>query len=139
MRTILAGLLAILALLNSAASQADPLAVVHADIQALNDGNAPALIALFAPDGRIFRTPDDPDRLTGALSNQMGTHEQRKTFFSEMLARRPLARTELLGTVAAGDLVAAKLKFVNPDNSTGYGIGIYRVHDGLIQDLWHIT
>ena len=70
----------------------------------------------------------------------MGTQEQRKAFFGEMLARRPLARTELLASVAAGDLVAAKLKFTDPDNSSpGYGLAIYRVRDGLIQDLWHLA
>ena len=80
------------------------------------------------------------DRLTGDLSDKMGTQEQRKAFFGEMLARRPLARTELLASVAAGDLVAAKLKFTNPDNSPpGYGLAIYRVRDGLIQDLWHLA
>ena len=69
------------------------------------------------PDARVFRVPQDRDRLTGDLSDKMGTQEQRKAFFGEMLARRPLARTELLASVAAGDLVAAKLKFTNPDNS----------------------
>jgi hypothetical protein len=123
-----------------AAAKPDPLAVVHADVQALNDGNASALIALFAADARIFRTPDDPDRLTGPLSDKMGTQEQRQSFFAEMLARRPLARTELSSTVSAGDLVAAKLKFSNPGNSPpAYGLAIYRVRDGLIQDLWHIA
>jgi hypothetical protein len=122
------------------AGKADPLAVVRADVQALNEGNAPALVALFAADGKIFRTPEDADRLTGPLSDKMGTQAQRKAFFGEMLARRPLQQTELLSTVAAGDLVAAKLKFVNPDNSPpGYGLAIYRIRDGLIQDLWHIA
>jgi hypothetical protein len=123
-----------------AAASTDPQAVVRADVQALNDGNAASLLALFAADARIFRVPKDRDRLTGDLSDKMGTQEQRKAFFGEMLARRPLARTELLATVAAGDLVAAKLKFTNPDNSPpGYGLAIYRVRDGLIQDLWHLA
>jgi hypothetical protein len=122
-----------------AAAKLDPQAVVRADVQALNDGNAASLLALFAPDARIFRFPQDPDRLTGDLSDKMGTQEQRKTFFGEMLARRPLVRTDLLATVAAGDLVAAKLKFTNPDNSIGYGLAIYRVRDALIQDLWHLA
>lgn len=122
-----------------AAAKLDPQAVVRADVQALNDGNAASLLSLFAPDARIFRVPQDSDRLTGELSDNMGTHEQRKAFFGEMLARRPLVRTDLLATVAAGDLVAAKLKFTNPDKSIGYGLAIYRVRDGLIQDLWHIA
>ena len=123
-----------------AAASTDPQAVVRADVQALNDGNAASLLALFAADARVFRVPQDRDRLTGELSDKMGTQEQRKAFFGEMLARRPLARTELLASVAAGDLVAAKLKFTNPDNSPpGYGLAIYRVRDGLIQDLWHLV
>ena len=57
-----------------------------------------------------------------------------------MLAKRPLARTELMSMLTAGDLVAAKLKFVNADGSTpGYGLAIYRIRNGLIQDLWHIA
>ena len=123
-----------------AAASLAPQAVVRADLQALNDGNAPVLLSLFAADGRIFRTPNDPDRLTGALSDTMGTQDQRKAFFTEMLAKRPLARTELMSILTAGDLVAAKLRFVNPDGSPpGYGLAIYRIGDGLIQDLWHIA
>lgn len=123
-----------------AGAKLDPQAVVRADVQALNDGNAASLLALFAPDARIFKVPQDADRLTGDLSDKMGTQEQRKAFFGEMLARRPLVRTDLLATVAAGDLVAAKLQFTNPDGSPpGYGLAIYRVRDGLIQDLWHIA
>ena len=123
-----------------AAAKIDPQSVVRADVQALNDGNAATLLSLFAADARVFRTPENPDRLTGALSDTMGTHEQRKKFFSEMLARRPLARVDLLDIVAAGDLVAAKLKFTTPDDQPpGYVLGIYRIRDGLIQDLWHIV
>jgi hypothetical protein len=123
-----------------AAANTDPRAVVRADVQARNDGNAPGLLALFAADAQVFRTPDDPDRLIGPLSEQMGTQEQRKAFFGETLARRPLARTQLLGSVAAGDLVAAKLKVTSADNSPpAYGLALYRVRDGVIQNVWHIA
>ena len=61
-----------------AAATIEPQAVVRADVQALNDGNAPVLLSLFAADGRIFRTPDDPDHLTGPLSDKMGTQDQRR-------------------------------------------------------------
>jgi hypothetical protein len=123
-----------------AVASIEPQAVVRAELQALNDGNAPVLLSLFAADGRVFRTPDDPDRLTGALSDKMGTQEQRTAFFTEMLAKRPLARTQLMGILTAGDLVAAKVKFVDPDGSPpGYGLALYRIRAGLIQDLWHIA
>ena len=123
-----------------AAANIDPQAVVRADVQALNDGNAATLLSLFAADARIFRTSQDPDRLTGDLSEKMGTQDQRKAYFGEMLARRPLSRVRLLDMVAAGDLVATKLKFTSPDGSPpGYVLAIYRVRDGLIQDLWHLA
>ncbi len=123
-----------------AAAKVDPQALVRADVQAMNDGNAATLLSLFAADARIFRTPENPDRLTGALSDQMGTREQRKAYFGELLARRPLARVQLLDIAAAGDLVVAKLKVTTPDDSPpGYTLAIYRVRDGLIQDLWHIA
>lgn len=123
-----------------AAAQVAPQAVVRADVQAMNDGNAATLLSLFAPDARVFRTPDDPDRLTGAISDTLGTHEQRQEFFGEMLARRPLARVDLLDSVVAGDLVAAKLKFTTPgDAPPEYVLAIYRIREGLIQDLWHIA
>jgi hypothetical protein len=45
-----------------------------------------------------------------------------------MLARRPLARVQLLDRVAAGDLVATQLKFTTPDGSPPkYVLAIYRV------------
>jgi hypothetical protein len=123
-----------------AAASIDPQAVVRADVQALNDGNVASLLALFAADARIFKVAHDADRLTGELSDRMGTQDQRKAYFGEMLARRPLSRVDLLDSVAAGDLVAAKLKFTNPDGSPpGYVLAIYRVRDGLIEDLWHIA
>jgi hypothetical protein len=123
-----------------APGRVDPQALVRTDVQAQNDGNAATLLSLFAPDARVFGTPEDSDRLTGALSENMGTHEQRKKFFGEMLARRPLARVELLDSIAAGDLVAAKLKFTTTDDSPPrYVLAIYRIRDGLIQNLWHLA
>jgi len=74
-----------------AAANVDPQAVVRADVQALNDGNSATLLSLFAADARIFRTSRDPDRLIGDLSDKMGTQEQRKSFFGEMLARKRFA------------------------------------------------
>ena len=123
-----------------AAANIDPQAVVRADVQALNDGNAASLLSLFAADAKIFKVSQDADRLTGDLSDTMGTQDQRKAYFSEMLAKRPLSRVDLLDSVAVGDLVAAKLKFTSPDGTPpGYVLAIYRVRDGLIQDLWHIA
>src|SRR4029453_12981292 len=102
------------------------------DVQCMNDGTAASLLALFAADARIFKVSQNADRLTGDLSDTMGTQDQRKSYFASMLAQRPLSRVDLLDSVAAGDLVAAKLKFTNPDGSPpGYVRGIFRVRAGL--------
>lgn len=143
MRSLLAALCAVMAVQpvsTRASAAADPEAVVRADVRALNEGDAASLLALFSRDARIFRVPDDADRLIGPLSNKMGTHEQRRTFFTEMLSARPLSRVELLDTAVAGDLVAAKIRFSNPPDfaKSSYSLAIYRVHEGLIQDLWHL-
>jgi hypothetical protein len=52
-----------------------------------------------------------------------------------------LSRVELVSSVAAGDLVAAKIRFSDPPTYTNsfYSLAIYRVRDGLIQDLWHVA
>ena len=57
-----------------------------------------------------------------------------------MLARRPFARVVVLDSVVAGDLVAAKLKVTDaPGSPPTYMLAIYRVREGLIQDLWYIA
>ena len=122
-------------------TRTDPEAVVRADIRALNRGDAASLLALYSPDAKIFRVPEDADRLVGPLSDKMGTHEQRKSFFTEVLSKPPLSRVDLVSTAAAGDLVAAKVKFSAPPDfaKSSYSLAIYRVRDGLIQDLWHLA
>ena len=118
-----------------AAAKMDPRAVVRADAQAVNDGNAATLLSLFAPMRASSACRRIPDRLTGELSDNMGTQEQRKVFFGEMLARRPLGRVEVLDSVAAGDLVAAKVKSPTPPARRRVTCSaIYRVREGLIHE-----
>jgi hypothetical protein len=149
MRIMLVGLLMAIALLSDRPARGDsvaetgngPEAVVRADVEALNQGNPAALLALFSRDARVFKTSQDPDRLTGELSDTMGTHEQREKSFPEMLARRPLSHVELLDVASAGDLVAATLKFSDQSDvsRSSYVLGLYRVRDGSILDLWHLA
>ena len=119
----------------------DPEAVVRADVYAMNQGDSAARLALFSPDARVFQPSQHPDRLAGELSDTMGTHEQRAKSLAPMLARRPLPHVELLDIASAGDLVAAKLRL--SDHAEGarpsYALTVYRIRDGLIQDVWQLA
>jgi hypothetical protein len=125
----------------AARDMANPEAVVRADGHALNQGNPATRLALFSRDARVFEPSRNPDRLTGDLSSTLGTHEQREKSFAKMLAARPLSHVQLFEIASAGDLVVAKLKFSDHSDTprSSYELNLYRVRDGLIQDLWHLA
>jgi hypothetical protein len=58
-----------------------------------------------------------------------------------MLARRPRSHVELLDIASAGDLALVKLKFNDHSDParSEFILSMYRVRDGLIQDLWHLV
>jgi hypothetical protein len=124
---------------TAAQSDIEPEALVRAQIQALNAGNTAAVLTFFAPEARVFSVPQDPDRLVGAASDEMSTHEQRKSYFTAMLSRPP-PRAELLDAVSAGDLVVAKLKLEPVSSSQPeYRLMIYRIREGQIHDQWQVA
>jgi hypothetical protein len=125
---------------TAAAAAIEPEAVVRAKVRALNVGNAAAVLAFFALDAKVFSVSHDPDRLVGAPSDEMGTSEQRKSYFTAMLSRPP-PRAELLDAVSAGDLVVAKLRLAAQPAAPRpeYTLVIYRIRDGLIHDLWQVA
>ncbi len=121
---------------NATAAAADPEAVARAHIHALATGNTERQLALFSPDGKVFDVSSNGDRLAGELSGTMGTHEQRVSY----LKNRPLTRMELMDIAVAVDTVAVKVK-IAPVAGAGrpsYELALYRVRDGLIQDLWYL-
>lgn len=114
---------------DAVARRADPEAVVRAHIHALATGNSERLLELLAPDVKVFDVPTDGDRLVGELVGTTGTQN------------RPLTRVELMDLAVAGDLVAVKSR-VEPTGHAGrpsYELALYRVRDGLIQDLWRLA
>lgn len=125
----------------AARDMSDVEAVVRADVQALNQGNSAARLALFSPDARLFQPSQHPDRLAGDLSDTLGTHEQRKASLPKVLARSPLPHVEMFDITSVGDMVAVKLRFSDHSDISRsvYELNLYRVRDGLIQDLWHIA
>ena len=126
---------------GAARPSTDTEAVVRAEVHALNQGNAVALLALFSPDARVFQVSNNPEQLAGELSSTLGTHAQRTKTFTEMLARRPRSHVELLDIASAGDLALVKLKFNDHSDParSEFVLSMYRVRDGLIQDLWHLV
>jgi hypothetical protein len=126
-----------------AQAEKSPQAVVREDLRALNEGDYEGLLAVFSPDAQVFSRPTDPDRLVGELSPTIGTHQQRTSYFKAMLAKSPRPRTELLDWTVLGELVVARLKVSDsPGNleagKADYLLAIFRIRDGLIQDLYHV-
>lgn len=124
----------------SAHAPADSASVVRAHVRALNQANSAALLKLFSADAKVFEPSQNPDRLVGEMSKTLGTHQQRQRFFSQTSSSLPV-HVELFDIVWAGDLVVAKIRSSDiPDHSrSDYVLAVYRVRDGLIQDLWHIA
>jgi hypothetical protein len=125
---------------TAAATGVDPETVVRTKVQAVNAGNAAAVLGLFAPDAKVFSVPRDPDRLVGAPSQEMSTQQQRTSYFTALISRPP-PRAELLDSVSAGDLVVAKLKLAArpPASRPEYALVLYRIRAGLIRDLWQVA
>jgi hypothetical protein len=98
-----------------------------ARVSAGTAARAAAALPSFAPDAKVFDVPADGDRLVGPLSAQRSL--------------RPSRRAELLDAVSAGDIVVAKLRFADgaPSSKPEYALAIYRLREGLIQDLWHVA
>jgi hypothetical protein len=118
-----------------------PRDVVREYVRSSNDGNLDALLALFDREAAVFVRPDSLDRLAGPISDVMGTHAQRRAFWREAFARRPLPRTEVVHTLPVGDLTAVVTRTSNPPAFTAatYTLSIYRIRDGQIRDLWNVA
>ena len=116
----------------------DPEAVVRDYAQALSDGKADGVVALFTPDAVVFDLPADPDRLTGSPSTTLGTQAQRTAFYRQALALSPRARVQGIDSVAVGDLVAATMQ-VTGRGQTVSTFSLFRIRDGRIADLWELA
>ncbi len=118
-----------------------PEQVVQVNAEALSNGDLPGLLAVFADDARSYNRPTDPHKLTGQLSEKIGSKDQLAAYFKAEFAKPPLAREKILATATVGDVVIAAGESAKPP---GYAPGMrfltgYRVRDGQIHDLWHIA
>lgn len=118
-----------------------PEQVVQANAEASSNGDLSGLLAVFADDARSYDRPTDPHKLTGELSDTIGSKDQLAAYFKAEFAKPPLARERILATATVGDVVIAAGESAKPPD---YASGMrfltgYRVRDGQIRDLWHIA
>lgn len=114
--------------------------VVLAHAEAWSNSDLQGLLALFSDDARSYKRPTDPHKLTGELSDTIGSKDQLAAYFKTISAK-PLAREKVIAMATVGDVVIAAGESADP---SGYAPGMrfltgYRVRDGRIHDLWHIA
>jgi len=115
-----------------------PADIVRADAAALSSGRPAELLSLFDEAARVFAAPRDPARLTGELSDRLGTHEQRRATFASFAGEAP-DRTQVLDIATVGDLAIAKLGITGArDGRRSFRLVGFRVRNCRIVDLWHI-
>lgn len=122
-----------------AGSAADPAAVVAADFDALNRNDLEAFLALYAPQAQIFGLPADPHALVGKRLEQMYGAERLRAHFAKAMAQPDTPHIEQTRTVALGELVVSRVHIADPKRAEPQVLMVvYRVRDGLIEDLWHV-
>jgi hypothetical protein len=129
-----------LAAMVEARQPSTPVDVVRANADAWTRGDAAAILALFADDGRGYDRSTDPRRLTGDTSKTIGTKAQLAAYLAKASAA-PSARETITDVATVGDLVIAAGESAQPPDFakrmqflTGY-----RIRDGQVLDLWHIA
>lgn len=122
-----------------AAPPAEPAAVVAADFDALNRNDLDAFMTLYAPQAQIFGLPTDPHRLVGPRLEQMYGAERLRAHFAKAMAQPDTPHIEQTRSVALGELVVSRVHITDPKRAEPQVLlVVYRVRDGLIEDLWHV-
>jgi hypothetical protein len=123
----------------AANSGAAAIAAVRRLVDAHNRGDADSFVALYHADARSAHVRHDRTRLGGGIAKSSTTPEQRLRFYREFYAKKPPIPVEIIASVALGDWVATRERYFEPDGSRRDHLTIYRVHDGLIVDDWHLA
>ncbi|MGO1071236.1 nuclear transport factor 2 family protein [Lysobacter sp. CA199] len=134
--------LAALALLPCcvAAAPATPASVVQADLDALNANDLDAFMALYAPQAQIFGLPKEPHALAGPRLEQMYGREKLRAHFAKAMAAPVTPKIEQTESIALGELVVGRVRITDPQRAEPTEMMVvYRVRDGLIQELWHLV
>lgn len=123
---------------NAARSQAAAKEVIQRLASAHNRGDAEALLALFSPDAKHFRSSDDPDGLANKPWAGAIDQASRARVFRAMFAKGPPSRVEIVDSLALGDLVASRDRTTLSNGKIVDRLSIYRVQNGVIRNEWSV-
>ncbi len=115
-----------------------PHQVAQAFSEAWGKGDVTALLSLVADDVRGYDRSSNVDALTGQLSSSIGSRERLAAYY-ETASAKGLTRETLRSWATIGELVVAFGESAPPTGATNDFLTAYRVHDGRIQDLWHLA
>ncbi|MEZ0470715.1 nuclear transport factor 2 family protein [Luteimonas salinilitoris] len=107
--------------------------------EANNRGDADAVVALYHPDAKHSHARRDPARLGGAPPARVIDQASRRRFYRELYAEGTPTQVGLVDSAALGEWVATRERYTAPDGPPRDHLTIYRVHDGLIIDEWHLA
>ena len=135
-------LLAVSVIAPAHAGEAEQIAVVKRYVQAWNDGDVQAIMAVRAADAKNYRPPNDAALLVGELTAPTPqTPDERQAYYRNAFAKTPHPHVEVVDAVALDDLVVSRERVTNlPDgpDKVGEELTVYQVRDGRIQALWHV-
>ncbi len=121
-----------------AADRTSPEAVVRQYVQAWNDSDLDAFLALAAPDAKTWRRDGDDDGLQGRPVVR-GEPQARARHYRAAFAKRPYVRVEIVALQAIDDIVVSRERVSGlPAGGSADELTVYQVSDGLIRGVWHI-
>jgi hypothetical protein len=113
-------------------------AVVRRYVQAWNDEDAEAFLALASDDARTYRRDRDEDGLAGSsiAGDDAG---QRRQYYRGAFAKRPHVRVDIVQMQAVDDIVMSRERISGgADGKVDDALTVYQVRDRKICNVWHI-
>ncbi|MGH8078999.1 MAG: nuclear transport factor 2 family protein [Lysobacter sp.] len=113
-------------------------AVVRRYVQAWNDEDVEAFLALSSADARTYRRDRDEDGLAGrSIAGDNAT--QRSAFYRGAFAKRPHARVDIVQLQTVDDIVMSREQVSGRgDGKISDELTVYQVRDRKICNVWHV-
>lgn len=134
---LIAALLAVSWLALAQAESAQE-AVVRRYVQAWNDDDVEAFLALASQDARTYRRDRDDEGLAGASIVGADAGE-RARFYRGAFAKRPHVRVDIVHMQAVDDIVMSRERVSGgADGKVADELTVYQVRDRKICNVWHV-
>jgi hypothetical protein len=134
---LIAALLAVSWLALAQAESAQE-AVVRRYVQAWNDDDVEAFLALASHDARTYRRDRDDEGLVGASIAGANAGE-RARFYRGAFAKRPHVRVDIVQMQAVDDIVMSRERVSGgADGEVADELTVYQVRDRKICNVWHV-